>query len=130
MPANGLSCFTTASYSVTTSGHCSAVRSAIPSGIAIFHVPNVCPGRYSGSELTGNDHAGILADYSERVEKHVITSARARSSYAKEWNHEHAVSLRDAQLATWFTRDFCHGPDSDSDPGTYPKLLKQRIQNG
>ena len=44
--------FTTATYSVTTSSHCSAVRSAIPSGIPVFHVPNVCHGRYSGSELT------------------------------------------------------------------------------
>jgi hypothetical protein len=85
--------FTTASYSVTTSSHCSAVRSAIPSGIPVFHVPNVCPGRYSGSELTPDDHAGNLADYTERIEKHVVTSARARSSYAKEWNHEHAVRL-------------------------------------
>jgi hypothetical protein len=91
--------FTTASYSVTTSSHCSAVRSAIPSGIRVFHVPNVCHGRYSGSELTTNDHAGNLADYAERIEKHVITSARARSSYAKEWNYEHAVCLRDEAVA-------------------------------
>jgi hypothetical protein len=91
--------FTTASYSVTTSGHCSAVRSAIPSGIPVFHVPNVCHGRYSGSELTADDHAGTLADYTERIEKKVITSARARSSYAKEWNHEHAVRLRDEAFA-------------------------------
>ena len=46
--------------------------------------PNVCHGRYSGSELTADDHAGNLADYAERIEKHVITSARARSSYAKK----------------------------------------------
>ena len=91
--------FTTASYSVTTSSHCSAVRSAIPSGIPVFHVPNVCHGRYSGSELTADDHAGNLADYAERIEKHVITSARARSSYAKEWNHGHAVRLRDEAFA-------------------------------
>jgi hypothetical protein len=91
--------FTTASYSVTTSGHCSAVRSAIPSGIQVFHVPNVCHGRYSGSGLTADDHAGNLADYTERIEKHVITSARARSSYAKEWNHLHALSLRDEASA-------------------------------
>jgi hypothetical protein len=91
--------FTTASYSVTTSGHCSAVRSAIPSGILVFHVPNVCHGRYSGSELTADDHAVNLADYAERIEKHVVTSARARSSYTKEWNHEHAFSLRDEALA-------------------------------
>jgi hypothetical protein len=91
--------FTTATYSVTTSSHCSAVRSAIPSGVQVFHVPNVCQGRYSGSELTADDHAGNLADYAERIEKHVVTSARARSSYAKEWNHEHAVCLRDEAFA-------------------------------
>ena len=69
--------FTTNTYSVTTSAHCSAVRSAIPSGIPVFHVPNVCHGRYSGSELTADDYAGNLTDYVERIEKHVITSARA-----------------------------------------------------
>ena len=91
--------FTTATYSVTTSSHCSAVRSAIPSGTPVFHVPNVCHGRYSGSELTADDHAGNLADYAERIEKHVVFSARARSSYAKEWNHEQAVRLRDEAVA-------------------------------
>ena len=91
--------FTTATYSVTTSSHCSAVRSAIPSGIPVFHVPNVCHGRYSGSELTADDHGGNLADYAERIEKYVITSARARSSYAKEWNHDRAVRLRDEAFA-------------------------------
>jgi hypothetical protein len=91
--------FTTSTYSVTTSSHCSAVRSAIPSGIRVFHVPNVCHGRYTGSELTADDHAGNLADYAERMEKHVITSARARSSYAKEWNLEQAVGLRDEAVA-------------------------------
>jgi len=91
--------FTTASYSVTTSSHCSAVRSAIPSGFRVFHVPNVCHGRYSGSELTADDHAGNLADYAERIEKHVITSACARSSYAKTWNNQHAGHLRDQVFA-------------------------------
>jgi hypothetical protein len=90
---------TTATYSVTTSSHCSAVRSAIPSGIPVFHVPNVCHGRYNGSELTADDRAGNLADYAERIERHVVTFARARSSYAKEWNHEDAVRLRDEAFA-------------------------------
>ena len=91
--------FTTATYSVTTTSHCYAVRSAIPSAIPVFRVPNVCHGRYSGSELTADDHAGNLTDYAERIEKHVITSARARASYTKEWNHEHAVRLRDEAIA-------------------------------
>jgi len=90
---------TTGTYGVTTSSHCSAVRSAIPSGIRVFRVPNVCHGRYSGSDLTADDHVRNLADYTERIEKHVITSARARSSYTKEWNHEHAVRLRDEAFA-------------------------------
>lgn len=90
---------TTATYSVTTSGHCSAVRSAIPSGIPMYHVPGVCHGLYNGSELTADDHSGNLADYAERIEKHVVTSARARSSYTKQWNHEHAVCLRDEAFA-------------------------------
>ena len=59
----------------------------------------MCPGRYSGRDLTADDHAGNLADYTERIDKHVITSARARSSYTKEWNHEHAVRLRDEVFA-------------------------------
>ncbi len=91
--------FTTATYSVTTSSHCSAVRSAIPSGIPVFHVPNVCHGRYSGSELTADGHAGNLADYTERIEKHVVISARARSSYAKAWNNQHAGHLRHQAFA-------------------------------
>jgi hypothetical protein len=90
---------TTATYSVTTASHCSAVRSAIPSSIPVFHVPTVCHGRYSGSELTADDHMGNLADYAERIEKHVVISARARSSYTKEWNREHAVGLRDEAFA-------------------------------
>ena len=91
--------FTSATYSVTTSSHCSAVRSAIPSGIHVFHIPNLCHGRYSGSDLTADDHAGNLDDYTERIENHVVTSARARSSYAKTWNNQCAGHLRDQAFA-------------------------------
>jgi hypothetical protein len=91
--------FTTATYSVTTSGHCSAVRSAIPSGTPVFHIPSLFNGRYNGDQLTADDHASNLADYSERIEKHVITSARGRLSYAKERNRDHAVRLRDEVFA-------------------------------
>jgi hypothetical protein len=90
---------TTPTYSVTTSSHCSAVRSAIPSGIRVFHVPNVCRGRYSGTELTAQDHAYNLDDYAGRIEKHVITSARAWSSYSKTWNNQRAGHLRDQAFA-------------------------------
>jgi len=91
--------FTTATYSVTTSGHCSAVRWAVPRGVPIFHVPNVCQGRYSRSELTADDHAGNLADYAGRIEAEVVASARARSSWKKESSHARAKSLRAEALA-------------------------------
>lgn len=89
--------FTTRTYSVTTSRHCSAVRSAIPSGVPVFHVPSICP--KGSSELAAEDHAGNLTDYAERFEKHVVASARARSSYPKEWNHEEAARLREETLS-------------------------------
>jgi len=54
---------------------------------------------YDTVVLAADDHEGNLADYADRIEKHVITSARARSSYAKEWNHDQAVGLRDEALA-------------------------------
>jgi hypothetical protein len=97
--------FTTATYGVTTSGHCSAVRSAIPSGIRVFHTSNVCHGRYSGSDLTAEDHAGNLADYAGRVETEVVASARARSSWKKEYSHEWAESLRAEAIA--YAEFFC-----------------------
>jgi hypothetical protein len=59
---------TTATYSVTTSNHCSAVRSAIPSSLRVFRVPNVCRGRYSRTELTAHEHEVNLADYAGQIE--------------------------------------------------------------
>jgi hypothetical protein len=40
-----------------------------------------------------------LTDYVERIEKHVIKSARAKSSHTKEWSHECAVCLRQEAFA-------------------------------
>src|ERR1700686_4812085 len=57
--------FTTSTYRFTTSSHCSAVRSAIPSGIQVFRVPNVRHGRFTGNESSADDHASNLADYTE-----------------------------------------------------------------
>ncbi len=112
--------FTTARYSVTTSGHCSAVRAAIPSGIPVFNVPNVCQGRYSGNELTADDHAGNLAEYAERVDTEVTASARAHSSWKKEHSHQRAESLRAeviayAELFSLPVPNFPEVPALDSD---------------
>jgi hypothetical protein len=80
--------FTEHNYSNTTSGHKSAVRSAIPEGTLIFHVLDVF--RYDRS---GN-HETNLKYYMECIERHLVTASRARSSYKKEWEHSRAVSLR------------------------------------
>ena len=82
--------FTTRDYSVITSGHKSAVRCAIPEGTLVFHVPNV----FTSDRYASNDHPSNLADYVQRVADHLAKCARARQSYAKEWEHGQAVALR------------------------------------
>lgn len=78
--------FTTAHYSVTTSGHCSMVRSAV-SHLTVFDVPNIV-GKWD-SEV---DHKANLADYAKRISAELLKSARARTS--KEWHHSQALELR------------------------------------
>ena len=87
--------FTTATYSVTTSGHCSAVRSAIPSGIPVFHVPEV----YPDTRTVKESHEENLKRYAETIEEHVAKCARARLSFNKEWHHAQAEELRNEALA-------------------------------
>lgn len=82
-------------YSVTTSGHKSAVRSAIPEGMSIFHVPEV----FQEDRYASNDHARNLVSYVERVAQHLAKSARARQSYSKKWEHDRAVVLREEARA-------------------------------
>lgn len=82
--------FTTAHYSVTTAGHCSMVRSAV-SHLTVFHVPNV-------KAEDKAEHVANLKDYAERIRKSLLTSARARSEYAKGWNHSHALELREEAI--------------------------------
>jgi hypothetical protein len=87
--------FTTASYSVTTSGHCLAVRSAIPSEIPVFHVPEL----YPDSCTVRDSHKTNLKHYAETTEEHIAKCARARSLSNKEWHHEQAGTTRAEALA-------------------------------
>jgi hypothetical protein len=87
--------FTTASYSVTTSGHCSAVHSAIPSETRVFHVPEVYPDTSTVKEA----HERNLKHYAETADEHVSKCARARSSFNKEWHHKQAEEIRKEALA-------------------------------
>src|SRR6267154_4399432 len=64
--------FTTRSYSVTTSGHISAVRSAIPSSALVFHIPEL---GYIGDDWKNsekNSHAQNISDYLKRIEKSLV----------------------------------------------------------
>ena len=87
--------FTTATYSVTTSAHCSAVRSSIPSGIPVFHVPEV----YPDTRTANGSHEENLKHYAKTTEEHVAKCARSRLSFNKEWHHEQAEKLRREALA-------------------------------
>jgi len=112
--------FTTATYSVTTSGHCSAVRSAIPSGIPAFHVPEVYPDLGTIKEA----HERNLKHYAETTEEHVVKYARSRSSFNKEWHHEQAESQRKQALA--YCKFFrLPKPNSKAIPALDSKLLEK-----
>jgi hypothetical protein len=60
--------FTTRDYSVTTTGHKSAVRRAIPSGVRVFYVQDAdkAPGKEA------------LDDYAKRIESALLKATRAR----------------------------------------------------
>jgi hypothetical protein len=66
--------FTTQTYSVTTTAHCSRVRRAIPAGVPVYHVPHVMD-----QDQTRNGEA-VAASAAAALE----TAKRARSSMA-EW---------------------------------------------
>ena len=64
--------FATATYSVTTSGHKSMVRGAIPSGVTVFTVPNVTTTNYLNS--------GNLQRYTENINELLNKAARAKKN--------------------------------------------------
>lgn len=82
--------FTEKNYSVSTSGHKSATRSAIPEGTTVFHVEDV----FREDRYASNSHETNLKYYIECVARHLAKCARARGSYTKEWEHGRAVELR------------------------------------
>jgi hypothetical protein len=85
--------FNTATYSVTSSRHQSAVRQAIPKSIAVFNVPNVAIDSKFPSSAKSY-HTTNIADYDSRIESALLKAIRARSSWAKEYNHDSAIALR------------------------------------
>jgi hypothetical protein len=70
--------FTIAHYSVTTTGHCSAVRSAIPSGTVVFDVPSMGTHYASGTP----NHNDNLRYFVTQINEHVTKASRARSTWA------------------------------------------------
>jgi hypothetical protein len=82
--------FTTAHYSVTTAGHCSMVRSAV-SHLDVFEVSNVF------AKIKA-EHEGNLADYAKRISAGLLRSVRMRQGYSREWQHKHALELREQAI--------------------------------
>ena len=80
--------FTTAHHSVTTSGHCSAVASAIPPNVPVFHVPHL---RSSWDELP--DHADNVESYVRRISELLGKAKRARVN--RDWHQREALALRE-----------------------------------
>jgi len=79
-------------YSVTTSGHQSAVRQAIPSETITFTVPNVSETRY-----LSNDHARNVKYFQDEIEQASIKASRARSN--RDWLLKSGVEFAESLKA-------------------------------
>jgi hypothetical protein len=77
--------FTTARYSVTTAGHCSAVARAIPPTVPVFHVPEVTAGLSS--------HDVNVQSYIHRITGVLTKEKRARVN--RYWHQQQALTLRE-----------------------------------
>jgi hypothetical protein len=75
--------FTTRDYSVTTTGHKSAVACAIPRDVRVFHV----------QDADGVPGKAALDDYAKRIESALLQAARARSRVY--WHLREASDLVD-----------------------------------
>ena len=80
--------FTTAHYSVTTSGHCLAVARAIHPNIPVFRVPHL---RSSWGELP--DHTDNVESYVRRISELLSKAKRARVN--RDWLEREALALRE-----------------------------------
>lgn len=92
---NGIVLFTTASYSVTTSQHCTLVRRSIPDWVEVFNVPEVAitlgtRHRYTTEQNKKNHKINVQA-YREEIAATVLSASRARSN--KEWLEARALAL-------------------------------------
>jgi len=87
-------------YSVTTAGHISAARNAVPDKANLFEVPYVT--RYTQPKFQYADtgmpdnatHIANLADYVTRIETAIKTLARARSTWTMKQSHAQAIDTR------------------------------------
>jgi hypothetical protein len=114
--------FTTKRHSVTTSGHCSAVRQAIPQSATVFHVPNLRGDFWGGREI---DHAANLAHFVTESRDALGKARRAHRS--GEWELKAAFGYREtARTYARFFRVPC--PKFDFLPtGKELKTLKAQI---
>lgn len=76
--------FTTRSYSPTTAGHISAVRSAIPSGVPIFHL----------SDVRDTPGQSTIENFACRVSIIAQSSAAFRSESKRQYANEEAETLK------------------------------------
>jgi hypothetical protein len=80
--------FTTDQYSLTTSGHCSAVAGAIPPNVPVFRVPHL---RNSWGGLP--DHAGNVESYVRHISELLGRAKRARVH--RDWLEREALTQRE-----------------------------------
>src|SRR6266850_566015 len=114
--------FTSEKNSITTSQHMSAVRRSIPPDVPVFTVPNQHLG-FSEAE-DEYQHDRNLKHYIRTVEEHVVTCAKARSSWKKEYEHDQAVAVR-AEALCYATSFGLHDPPIEM----VPDLDSEKLAN-
>lgn len=80
--------FTIEGSTHTTEGQKHAVRLSIPNATSVFRIPAL-----TGNFVSASMHQRSLDSYGKRIESALLKAARARSSWAKESNHEDAQTL-------------------------------------
>lgn len=89
--------FTTRTYSSTTSGHVSAVRSSIPKNIPVFKVLIVATG-WRGSHVYADTNSELhrtnVKAYLSSMKENIDRAQRARTLWSKQWKTREALGFR------------------------------------
>lgn len=111
---------------VTTEKQKGFVRQAIPNGTSLFYIPEL-----TGNSVSNRMHVRSLDSYAKRIESALLRAARAKSSWAKESNHDSAKQLteeRNAYVVFFGLRNKALGPVPELDSKAVQQIKAREAQ--